>query len=107
MHNIAIKVKNLSKEYEINALDYKSFKKDFINFFGLNNLLKIYPKKQNRINALQNINFEINKGDIVALIGKNGAGKSTFIKILSNITEPTIGEIEYQGKLIALLLQKD
>lgn len=103
MHNSSIKVKNLIKEYEINSLDHKSFKNDLISFFGFNNFLKIHPLKNNKIIALNNLNFEINKGDIVALIGKNGAGKSTFIKILSSITEPTSGEIEYNGKLLAML----
>ena len=37
MHSIAIKVKNLTKEYQINVLDYKSFKKDLINFLKLDN----------------------------------------------------------------------
>ncbi len=103
MLNPSIKVKNLIKEYEINSLDHKSFKNDLVSFFGLNKFLKIYSPNNNKITALNNLNFEINKGDIVALIGKNGAGKSTFIKILSNITEPTSGEIEYKGKLLALL----
>lgn len=103
MHKVSIKVKNLIKEYEINVLDHKSFKYDLINFFNLNNFFKINPIRNNKIIALNNLNFEINKGDIVALIGENGAGKSTFIKILSSITEPTSGEIEYDGKLLALL----
>jgi len=103
MLNKSITVKNLYKEYEINVLDYKSFKKDLINFFGLEKFFKNYSKTQNKINALQNVNFEINKGDVVALVGENGAGKSTLIKILSNITEPSSGEITYEGKLIALL----
>ena len=102
MHSIAIKVKNLTKEYQINVLDYKSFKKDLINFFKLDNFFK-FNENNNRILALDNLNFEISKGDIVALIGENGAGKSTFLKILSDITEPTSGEISYEGKLIAML----
>ena len=105
MHNLSISVKNLNKEYEINVLDYKSFKRDIINFFRLQKFFKTYNSKQdqNKINALQNVNFEINKGDMVALVGENGAGKSTLIKILSNITEPTSGEVRYQGKLIPIL----
>ena len=102
MHNNVISVKNLTKEYEINVLDYKSFKRDLINFFKLNKYLN-FNINRNKILALDNINFDIEKGDIVALIGKNGAGKSTFLKLLSDITEPTSGEISYSGKLIAML----
>ncbi len=104
MHNASISVKNLSKEYQINVLDYKSFKKDIINFFGLNKMFNLDEhNNKNKINALKDLNFEINKGDIVGLIGANGAGKSTFLKILSDITEPSNGEIAYSGKLIAML----
>ena len=69
MHSIAIKVKNLTKEYQINVLDYKSFKKDLINFLKLDNFFK-FNESNNRILALDNLNFEISKGDIVALIGE-------------------------------------
>ena len=59
MPNKSIVVKNLYKEFEINVLDYKSFKKDLINFFGLDKFFKIYSQTQNKISALQNVNFEI------------------------------------------------
>ena len=104
MHSISIQVKNLSKEYQINVLDYKSFKKDLINFFGFKKIFDLKNNdKNNKIDALKDLNFEINKGDIVGLVGENGAGKSTFLKILSDITEPSNGEINYSGKLIAML----
>ena len=60
-------------------------------------------ENKNKILALDNLNFDISKGDVVGLIGENGAGKSTFLKILSDITKPTSGEISYEGKLIAML----
>lgn len=104
MRDISILVKNLTKVYQINILDYKSFKKDLINFLNLEKLvINNSEQMTNSISALKNVNFEINKGDIVGIIGQNGAGKSTFLKILSNITEPTTGEISYNGKLIAML----
>lgn len=53
--------------------------------------------------ALQEISHTIAQGDIVGIIGGNGAGKSTLLKILSRITEPTVGEAEIHGRVGSLL----
>jgi len=53
--------------------------------------------------ALKDINLTINQGDVVGLIGFNGSGKSTMLKIISRITEPTKGQIQYRGRLGSLL----
>ncbi len=53
--------------------------------------------------ALQDINFEVRKGEVLGLIGRNGAGKSTLLKILSRITGPTTGEIDIHGRVASLL----
>ena len=53
--------------------------------------------------ALRDINFNVDKGDVVGIIGKNGSGKSTLLKILSRITSPTKGEIRVKGKIASLL----
>ena len=53
--------------------------------------------------ALKNINFEVNKGEVLGIIGKNGAGKSTILKILSKVTGPTKGEIKTKGRIASLL----
>ena len=53
------------------------------------------------IHAVRNVNFKVNEGEIVSLIGANGAGKSTILKTLSGLIHPSEGEILYLGENIA------
>jgi len=52
---------------------------------------------------LQDINFEVERGEVLGIIGKNGAGKSTLLKILSKVTAPTTGSIKCRGRIASLL----
>lgn len=53
--------------------------------------------------ALKDISFDVQQGEVLGIIGANGAGKSTMLKILSEITEPTEGEIRVRGRVASLL----
>jgi lipopolysaccharide transport system ATP-binding protein len=53
--------------------------------------------------ALKDVSFKVERGEVVGLIGRNGAGKSTILKLLSRITEPTTGSIYMEGRMASLL----
>ena len=56
-----------------------------------------------QIHALRDISFEVRKGEIVTLIGSNGAGKSTTLRTISSQLVPATGEVVYEGKTISRL----
>ena len=53
--------------------------------------------------SLRDVSFDLAEGDALGVIGRNGAGKSTFLKLLARITEPTTGLIRHRGRIGALL----
>ncbi len=72
------------------------------------NLSKIYHTKDSEIIALKNINFSINKGEIVAIVGPSGCGKSTLLSILAGIINKSDGEIICPDDVsLAYMLQDD
>lgn len=65
----------------------------------LTNVYKVFfPNTSNEVLALNNINLDLNPGDFITIIGSNGAGKSTFLKVLAGIELPDAGKVELAGK---------
>jgi lipopolysaccharide transport system ATP-binding protein len=92
--NIAIKVTDLSKVYPL----YNS-PKDRLK----EALHPLRKKFHNDFYALNNVSFEVKKGETFGIIGQNGSGKSTLLKIISNVLSPSSGEVLVNGKVSSLL----
>src|SRR6266436_3596659 len=64
---------------------------------------RAFAKRPGQMWALRNVSFQVNEGEALGIVGHNGAGKTTIMKILSGITTPTSGEITIRGRLAALV----
>lgn len=73
------------------------------------NLSFSYDEGENRANTVENLNFEIRRGDFTAIIGHNGSGKSTLAKLMCGVLEPTSGEIYIESEKVGktLLVTRD
>jgi lipopolysaccharide transport system ATP-binding protein len=100
-----IKVENLSKRYELGLPDrpHDTLRDQLVG--GVRSLFRrdLAQANAGAFWALRDVSFEVNQGEIVGVIGRNGTGKSTLLKILSRITEPTEGSADIYGRLGSLL----
>jgi lipopolysaccharide transport system ATP-binding protein len=116
MSDVILSVENVSKLYRLGTVGTGTFGGDVQRFWKTKILgqedpfLKIgqtndrtSKEKAEFVWALQNINFEVKRGEVLGIIGKNGAGKSTLLKLLSRITSPTTGSIKSAGRMASLL----
>src|SRR3981081_4400602 len=90
---IDLKFNQVSKKYNIRA-NGDSPKRWYARGFA---------KRSGQMWALRNVSFQVNEGEALGIVGHNGAGKTTILKILSGITTPTAGEITIRGRLVALV----
>ncbi len=67
------------------------------------NLSKTYGKGENKVKAVDNISFSVEKGEFVAIIGSSGSGKSTLLHMLGGVDRPTEGKVYIEGKDIYTL----
>lgn len=94
MDNIAIKVDDVCKVYKL----YNKPSERLLDALGLT--------KKNRFKdhrALDHVSLEVKKGETVGIIGTNGSGKSTILKIITGVLSPTSGDVEVNGRISALL----
>lgn len=94
MKDLAIKIENISKVYRLYNKPIDRLKE------ALSISHKNYHKNYN---ALNNVSFDVKKGECVGLMGINGAGKSTMLKIITGVLSPTSGSVDINGKVSALL----
>lgn len=92
--DVAIKVSNVSKHYHIYDKPLDRLKQSF--YRGRKQFYKEFK-------ALDNISFEVKRGETVGIIGRNGAGKSTLLQMICGTLTPTSGDIKVDGRVAALL----
>lgn len=94
-----ITLNNVSMKFNLGVEKDNSIKMMFIKFLTP----KKKKKKKEYFWALKDINFTIEKGDVVGIIGSNGAGKSTLLKVVSGVYKPTTGMVSVDGKISPMI----
>lgn len=74
---------------------------------SIQNLYKTFESKNGKVEALKDINLDINSGDIYGIIGMSGAGKSTLVRCINYLETPTSGKVIIDGKELGLLNDKE
>lgn len=111
MSEVVVKIDNLHKEYKLGTIGGGTLTADLQSWWANikgkedpnSKIGEVKPIKNEKFMALNGINLEINKGDTIGIIGGNGAGKSTMLKILSRVTAPTKGSIKIKGRISSML----
>lgn len=113
--NIILKAENISKQYRLGVVGTGTISHDlnrwwyrvrgkedpYLKLGEVNDRTK--KADSDYVWAIKDINFEVERGEVLGIIGKNGAGKSTLLKILSKVTSPTTGVIKSRGRIASLL----
>ena len=112
MEETAIKIEHVSKEYRLGAIGGGTLRGDLQSLMAR---IKGKEDPNSKIGsdaarhmgekflALDDVSFEVKKGEALGIIGHNGAGKSTLLKLLSRVTAPTKGTISYNGRIASML----
>lgn len=93
---IRVQLKNVTKVYTlVNTGGFKNF---ILNFFQKNKIYRV-----NKFIALENVSFDVYDGEVVGIIGRNGAGKSTTLSMIAKVLKPTSGSVSIKGRIAPLL----
>lgn len=113
MGDLAMRIEGIGKKYRIGKKEkYKTLRDVLASTFSapfrkagrlLRGEVSVAAELDETIWALEEVSFEVKRGEVIGIIGGNGAGKSTLLKILSRITEPTTGFAEVHGRVGSLL----
>ena len=111
MNDVMIKIDSVSKIYTLGQIGGTSLRDELqrrkAKRKGLDDPTKKIGSKTYQVGekfkALDNVSFEVKRGERIGIIGHNGAGKSTLLKLLSRVTAPTSGEIGLNGRIASML----
>ena len=76
-------------------------------FIEIKNLCKVYGSGETKVEALKNINLNIEQGEFVAIVGPSGSGKSTLLHLLGGVDKPSSGEVIIKEESIYKLKEKE
>jgi lipopolysaccharide transport system ATP-binding protein len=109
MSNPAIRIQHVGKEYQLGVREtrYATLRESLLSVarapWRRFQQLSGRGNSRGQFWALKDVSIDVEPGEVVGIIGRNGAGKSTLLKILSQITEPTVGEVQIRGRVGSLL----